>query len=268
MATKNYKTEFETALSLAKLASEGIRNVYYGNMETTIKRDGTPVTNADLLANEIIVSGLQKYFPQDGIVSEEMDEISGGRTWHIDPIDGTKGFIYRSNHFAIHIGLVEDGKPVFGMVYKPLTDEFYFSAKGKGAFRVAPSGGKKRLEVSKESFEKFSLVANMSFTLERPNLYKMLNPSRNLLTGSQGLRMMKIAEGLGDVHVFDKPKLGTWDLCAPQAIVEEAGGYVSTVAGNEVLYDGNPGFGRDVIVARTKDLGEHVGRIVKEYRNM
>ena len=135
MTQNRLYADLNIAVELARIASSEIREIYYGSMEITDKEDGTPVTNADLRANEIIVDGLQKTFPQDGIVSEELATVNGGRVWYIDPIDGTRGFTYHNDQFAIHIGLVEGGQPVLGVVYKPTTDEYYSAIKGEGAFR-------------------------------------------------------------------------------------------------------------------------------------
>jgi len=97
MKNNNYKKELELAQRLAVEAGNAILPIYYGAMDVMTKADNTPVTNADVLANRIIQDGLQKAFPLDGIVSEELETVEGSRCWYIDPIDGTRGFIEHSD---------------------------------------------------------------------------------------------------------------------------------------------------------------------------
>src|SRR3989338_9157416 len=100
---------------------------------------GIPVTETDKAANELIVQGLHNAFPQDGIVSEELPPLEGlegvvNRVWYVDPLDGASGFVYRSDQFAVHIGLAIDEEAVLGVVHKPTTGETYFGIKGQGAY--------------------------------------------------------------------------------------------------------------------------------------
>src|SRR3989344_2257435 len=111
--------ELDVAISAARKAGVEIMQIYYeGIKDKRCKGDGSPVTEADILANEIINGELSKAFPKDGIISEELENVEGERIWYVDPIDGTKQFAGRSEQFAVHIGLAIDKKPVVGIVYK------------------------------------------------------------------------------------------------------------------------------------------------------
>ncbi|PIN80745.1 hypothetical protein COV11_03475, partial [Candidatus Woesearchaeota archaeon CG10_big_fil_rev_8_21_14_0_10_30_7] len=167
-----YETELEYAINIAKEASELIMK-YHDNLEsiaTETKNDGTPVTMADKKANELIVKRLQEKFPLDGIVSEELAKIDGKRTWYIDPIDGTKGFIKSTQgeegDFAIHIGLVEGTSPVLGVVYKPKEGVYFYGTKDAGAYKVS-NGNCEKLKIKKT---KPNLILIASYDYEQKPL--------------------------------------------------------------------------------------------------
>ncbi len=263
-----YNQELTVALLAAQQASREILSFYYGedDLATTIKGDNTPVTKADLRSNEIINSSLQHYFPCDGIVSEELAAISGRRTWYIDPIDGTRGFIERTDQFAIHIGLVEDEKPVFGLVYKPTTGEYFWGARDCGARRVSPAGIEKVLSLSPSlspDLSQLRFVVDKDFFYKEPgsSIINELKPRSLLTSGSEGLRLMKIAEGSADIHLINSNKsCSSWDLCAPQAIVEAAGGTVRYVDGNPLLYQHQQKLGKYFIAASSSEMADEISR--------
>ncbi len=241
MTQKQFERELEVSLGLAKAASIRIMKHYYGTYQTKDKSDGTPVTNADVESNQIIMDGLRKHFPLDGIVSEELADIpnTSGRVWYIDPIDGTKGFIGHSDQFAVHIGLVEENQPVLGVVYKPTTKEYYFGIRDQGAYRVHPDGSRLKLQVSETKELELITAKDLLLTEFGRDLLHTLEPSKVLTSGSEGLRMMRLAEGVANVHVpTGSYHCSTWDLCAPQIIAEEAGAIVKYINGDSVSYHG------------------------------
>jgi 3'(2'), 5'-bisphosphate nucleotidase len=261
---KKLKKELQIAVELAKEASKAILPFYYGNLKKETKQDGTPVTNADKLANKIIFEGLREAFPNDGIVSEEMNSIEGQRTWYIDPIDGTKGFIGHSDQFAIHIGLAKKS-PLLGLVYKPTTGEYFSSIKGQGAFRVNPDGSKKGLYVAGNR-EGLAIIVNTSFLREERDLTDKLNPNKIQVSGSLGLRAMQVANGTVDAYLkARKTSGGTWDICAPQAIVEEAGGHVAYTDGTTPTYHGQRELKGRLTIAKNEDIGKYVNSVMEKY---
>lgn len=256
----NYKQELNLAQELAIEASNAIRPIYYGRMDVTMKADQSPVTNADVLANEIIQRGIQKAFPLDGIVSEELAAVEGNRVWYLDPIDGTRGFVEHSDQFAIHIGLAVDNKAVMGVVYKPATGEMYYADKDSGAYVRSPLGDVRKLQVQEHPY----IIAAMdkgdtvrSLTYQR--IEKALDIKRTLISGSEGLRIMKVAEGIADAHfTVDPQTCSTWDVCAPLAIAEEAGAYICFSDGTAIEYLRQTKLGKTFVVASSKELGERI----------
>ncbi len=260
--------DLNVAVGLARLASKEICEIYYGSMEITDKEDGTPVTNADLRANEIIVDGLQRSFPHDGIVSEELGNVNGGRTWYIDPIDGTRGFTYHNDQFAVHIGLEENGQPVLGVVYKPTTDEFYSAIKGEGAFRTHPNGTKIQLKNVRQdlALDEMILVGSKRLLMSEPNrsIVDKLNPKYFQVNGSEGLRIMHIANGSADYHITRDDELGSWDLCAPQAIADEVGLYTMFADGRKPEYTGQRRMGGLVVIGRSQGIAEEISQVIMD----
>ena len=291
---KTLERELKIAVELAGEVSEAILPFYYGSVEKKQKADGTPVTESDTLANKIILQGLQKAFPADAVRSEELgyngiiEENNSGilRTWYVDPIDGTKGFIGHSDQFAIHIGLAKQewdydlwkkahrayegsawtpGKAIFGLVYKPTTGEYYFGGSGIGAWRVHPDGSRKELQVAGER-ESLCIVTNTSFLQEQAFLMEKLKVNKVYVSGSLGLRAMCVAGGMADVYLKeDKHSGGTWDLCAPQAIVEAAGGYVAYADGTPVRYSGQSNLEGRLVIARNETVGKYVSEMMEKY---
>lgn len=265
--SKHWEQELQVAVSLAQQASKAILPYYFGGVSKQRKADGTPVTEADRIANEIIGGGLQKTFPHDGIVSEELQDVisATGRTWYVDPIDGTEGFIGHSDQFAIHIGLATEKGTLLGLVYKPTTGEHYFGSIELGAWRVHPDGSKRELHVAEER-EGLRIVVNTTFLREQPNLTDQLNPKKVYVSGSLGLRAMRVAEGLADVYVKEtRYSGGTWDTCAPQAIVEAAGGYVAYTNSIPVTYTGQRRLEGRLVMARSEAVGKYVSELMERY---
>jgi len=265
MKHTNLQKEQQLALALAREASAAILPLYYSGVDVEDKEDGSPVTIADKRSNQIILDGIQKAFPNDGIVSEELDTISGKRFWYVDPIDGTKGFIGHSDQFAIHIALAEKGDtPMLGLVYKPTTGEYYITARGEGAYRVNPDGSKTQLQVAGDR-EGLRIVTNMTFTLKQRTLVDILQADKLYMGGGLGLRAMRVAEGLADIYIKDSDNGGTWDTAAPQAIIEEAGGIVMRLDGSPVIYSGQRGPSERMVFSKNRDLGLYVADIVQKY---
>ena len=143
--TQTYDHELRLALELAREAGAAILECYEKPLEIEQKEsfsDSEPVTQADRIANELIVTTLRREFPADGILAEESIDTSHRldkrRVWMIDPLDGTSGFIEGNGDFAVQIGLTENGQAVLGIVYQPLTGVLYRAVRGLGTWIERP----------------------------------------------------------------------------------------------------------------------------------
>lgn len=238
--------ELETAIRLARTASESILGFYALEIIAEEKYDvddfAEPVTIADRTASKIIVEGLQAVFPEDGILSEEEidlpERLDKNRVWIIDPIDGTKGFINRDDDFAVQIGLAENGEPVLGVVLLPAHERLYYAVKDGGAFLVEKEAAPKRLRVSsKTNFAEMSLAVSRNHLSPKMKRIKQhLGLKNKIQRGSVGLKVGLIAEQICDLYIHLSPRTKYWDTCGPQAILEEAGGRLTDIFGERIVY--------------------------------
>jgi len=240
--------ELETAITLARLAGKTILKHYADGFETEEKigvdNFSEPVTIADREASRIIVDGLSAAFPDDGILSEEeVDDlerrISKQRVWIIDPIDGTAGFVKHDGDFGVQIGLAQDGVAVAGVVYLPFYDVLSYAQKGGGSFTVTGGGEPMRMHTSDVStFPEMGLAVSRNHLSTRMNRiiehFGFLKISKR---GSVGLKTGLIADQTCDIYIHPSPRTKLWDTCAPQIILEEAGGRFTDLFGCELRYN-------------------------------
>lgn len=273
---KNYTLhkELDVARRLAEQAGVRIMEGYFreADARNTTKEDGTPVTETDMAVNALIVRGLHSTFPSDGIISEEMPVLEGleaalDRVWYVDPLDGTSGFVHRSDQFAVHIGLAIDEEVVLGVVHKPTTGETYFGIKGHGAY-LANKYNAQRLTVSCSRNISSKIVVDKDSVLDPAwrQVFEGLQSTKIFTSGSEGLRIMKVAEGIADVHMNNGPQFcSTWDLCAPQIIAQEAGAYFSTLDKSPMLYQRQGKIGKVYVFANNEERGERAREILGHF---
>lgn len=239
--------ELQLAMTLARRAGALILGYYRDGFEIEEKIGADsmtePVTIADREASRIIVEGLREQFPEDGILSEEEidapDRTSKMRVWIIDPLDGTLGFVNRRDDFAVQIGLTENGKSVLGVVYLPVDDVLYFATAGNGAFRVESNGEILRLKVS-ETTDFSQMVIALSINHPSPKMKavkKILGVEKEIRRGSVGIKVGLLASRVADLYIHLSPRTKFWDTCAPQIILEEAGGRLTDLFGADLRYD-------------------------------
>jgi 3'(2'), 5'-bisphosphate nucleotidase len=275
--------EIETAIALARLAGEKILEFYALEIiaEQKLGADNStePVTIADKTASRIIVKGLIENFPEDGVLSEEETDVieirsARKRVWMIDPIDGTWGFIKKDGDFGVHIGLTEDGEVIAGVVYLPFHDRLYFAAKGEGAFLVERGNEPVRLRVSgKTNFTEMNLASSRNH--RSPRMHRIIEDfgfKQEIQRGSVGLKIGLIVEQIADLYVHLSPRTKFWDTCAPQIILEEAGGKMTDLFGFPMRYDlhdvqnhngiiATNGTAHEEVVLRLKPLLGEFGRL-------
>lgn len=209
-----------------------------------IDRLSEPVTEADITASRLIVDSLSAAFPEDAILSEEEPDdiirrMSANRVWIIDPLDGTAGFVKRDGDFAVQIGLVDGASPVLGVVFIPFHDVLLYAVKGGGSFSVHRKGAPVRASVSKISIaNKLKLAMSRNHPSPRMgSIIERFGFESLVRRGSVGLKIGLITERLCDIYIHPSPRTKLWDTCAPQVILEEAGGCLTDLFGGEITYD-------------------------------
>lgn len=239
--------ELETAISLARIAGKRILEHYATDFDTEQKLGVDdhyePVTIADKEASRIIVDGLEAAFPDDAILSEEESDdierrLASRRVWIIDPIDGTAGFVKKDGDFAVQIGLAQDGVPVAGVVFLPYHDSMSYAAKGGGSY-LSIAGETKQVHTSGQTdLRQMTLAMTRNHpTLKIELIIDHFGFSKVIKRGSVGLKTGLIATRECDIYIHPNPRTKLWDTCAPQIILEEAGGRMTDIFGGEMRYD-------------------------------
>ena len=252
----SFARELARSIELARAAGIEVMRMQRGELQVEMKPGDEPVTVADRLASELIVSGLAASFPDDPIISEELVPAPGAlgspRFWLVDPIDGTKDFIRGEDGYSVMIGLVIDGVPTVGVVYQPAIDRLYYGTPDGGY--VTYQGETHRLAVSSVADAADArLVASKSHrSVDIDRVKQELGIANELNIGSVGVKLCVIAHGVRDLYVSPATKTKAWDTCAPEAILVPAGGRLSDLFGNPMDY--------------TKELGHHHGLVASNGR--
>ena len=242
----SYGRELSVALELAREAGAAILDLYEGPLDIEQKAnadDREPVTQADRLANEIIVARLRQEFPGDGILAEESIDTSHrlqkSRVWMIDPLDGTTGFIDGNGDFAVQIGLTEIGECVLGVVYQPLTGVLYRAIRGGGTWIERPDFEPEQGHVSDHrEISTMRLAASRSHPSPRMGqVLQAFGIREKVLRGSVGIKVGLIVEQQCDLYVHLSPRTKQWDTCAPEVILTEAGGRITDLFGRPLRYN-------------------------------
>jgi 3'(2'), 5'-bisphosphate nucleotidase len=243
----------DIALRAAIAGGEAAMRIYAGGFEVLQKEDKTPVTEADLASERVIVEMLQAACPDIPIVSEETVPEAGfespaERFWLVDPLDGTREFVARNGEFSVLIGLVEYGHPVLGVVHGPAIGVTY-TAHGPGTAMRRRNGG---------VFEPISArtPAAAGIVVVHSRSHENSRRLAEYFEGHSVLERVKCGSALkfgviaaGDADFY--PRFGTtmeWDTAAGQAVLEAAGGQVLGLSGGPLAY-GKPGLKNDGFLA-------------------
>lgn len=232
MNLSDVKIEYDALKSIAREAGEAILTIYQKedfSVITDFKADNSPLTLADKESHNIISRRLEKLFPDIPVLSEEGKDISfderrhWSRFWLVDPLDGTKEFINRNGEFTVNIALIENNKPIMGLIYIPVQHVFYFGKKGEEAFKEDTTT-RTSLKTSLKTKELKAVGSRSHSSKEEQDFLRKMNVTELVSKGSS-LKFCMIAEGNADVYFRFGPTM-EWDTAAGQAIVEAAGGSV------------------------------------------
>lgn len=213
------------------------------DLKVETKPDLTPVTDADKAAEEAIRGQLSRARPRDAVLGEEFGSTgSGSRRWIIDPIDGTKNFVRGVPVWATLIALVDEGRPVVGLVSAPALGKRWWAAEGTGAYTGRSLAAAIRLKVSDVSrLEDASLsYSSLSGWKERGNLDEFLGLTEAVWrTRAYGDFWSYCLVAEGAVDIACEPELNLYDMAALVPLVTEAGGRFTSLEGAEGPFGGN-----------------------------
>ena len=217
-----------------RLAGAQVVQSVSGDLNTKQKANGDFVTWLDLEVNQILTKSILEAFPGDGWLSEETQDSSARfakrRVWIVDPIDGTKELVSGIPEFAISVAFVEDGLPVLGAVFNPLTDEFFSSVRGEGAYLNG-----QRVSGTSATTDRLTILASRSEF--RAGKFKPFEPHANIRpVGSIAYKLALVAAGKADATISLDPK-NEWDIAAGVLLVLESGGRVTDKEGAALVFN-------------------------------
>jgi 3'(2'), 5'-bisphosphate nucleotidase len=259
-----------TALALAEEASRAVLQCRNLPLEKERKADRSYVTVADRRSDEIIRKGLEKKFPDHAILTEEFGWIGKPASeylWLVDPLDGTKAFAKNIPGFCVMIGLLRAGQPVLGVIVDPLEARVYQAIRGAGAYQHY-QGKREALHVStREHFPEMPLIISTGFPeTALQNLLERLGSPLVPPINSVGIKVGLLLRQVGDIYL-NHHAVHYWDTCAPQMLLEEAGGCFTKLDGSPLDYSQRKSFdhGGPTLATNGRRHGELV-EIMKEFR--
>lgn len=252
--------ELAPLLQMAQQAGQAILDIYHQPeaVQVSLKADQSPLTAADAASHTIIVQALTAFTPGIPVLSEEGSDIAyevrrhWPLFWCVDPLDGTKEFIKRNGEFTVNIALVQGHAPVLGVIYQPVEQRLWIGGQGMGAFRWhSESGGSEILQVQKREHVKsdnseasqvqrreHEVVAVGSRTHSAPEeaAVQARYGVTTFIAAGSALKFCLVADGSAQLYYRHGPTM-EWDTAAGQAIVEAAGGSLTTPDGQPFLYN-------------------------------
>lgn len=234
----------ENVLAIAQQAGEHLKAFYARSVEVQIKADHTPVTEADLFVSQFVIEQLQQLTPHIPVISEEeqkrplTERESWQEYWIIDPLDGTQQFIDRTDQFSVVIGLVQQNRPVLGVIHAPILNKTYFAMSANGAFlqengkirplATPPAATKKAhhlaVTIGASCSEKITLATQAPYVAEF------------IQFGSCSLKAGLVAEGKADCYIR-LGATGEWDTAVPEIILQEVGGQIADLNFKPLSYN-------------------------------
>ena len=229
-------SDLKLAINASFKAGEIIMKYYRNDYEIKEKGYHNPVTTADKAADNFLKRTLMEDRPEYGWLSEEtvdsFERLNKRKVWIVDPLDGTKEFIDGVANFVVSIGLVQDGYPIIGVLYNPVSKELFSAAKNEGAFL----NGMAIKCSSKKKISDMSLLISRS-ELRRGLWSSYLEKFQKLMPiGSVAYKLGLTAASKADIFASLRPK-NEWDICAGNCIINEAGGKLIDLNGKRVIFN-------------------------------
>jgi 3'(2'), 5'-bisphosphate nucleotidase len=229
--------------AIARAAGTAILGIYRDDFAVQHKDDASPLTAADLAAQRVIATGLSGIAPELPMLSEEAraapweQRRTWSRYWLVDPLDGTREFVKRNGEFTVNIALIENHRPVLGVVLAPVTGELYAAAGGQGAWLQQHAGGDWQRIGVRTLAEPAVVAGSRSHGSDTHDFLDALlgTPYQPFPMGSS-LKFCLIARAVADLYLRLGPT-SEWDTAAAQCVLEQAGGAVLDLHGEPLRYN-------------------------------
>lgn len=236
----NVNDIFSQVIDIARMAGDAILKIYCQKDFTNMieyKQDNSPLTLADKNAHQVIEQGLLSLSVPYPLISEESKHIDyevrkyWTKYWLVDPLDGTKEFIKRNGEFTVNIALMENNLPAWGVIFLPVKNICYYGGNQYGTHKI--ENNKTTRICTSSNIKNLISVGSRSHLDE--SYTKASNIAKNIVVGSS-IKFCWVAEGLADIYERANPTM-EWDTAAGQAIVEGAGGAMTSRSGSAFLYN-------------------------------
>jgi len=240
-------SELQSLAQIAIKAGAVIMTIYQQGVEVKLKDDNSPVTQADVDAEAVILKGLAEFDPQTPVIAEESvaggkEPVAAPRFYLVDPLDGTREFINRNGEFTVNIAIIENGNPVCGIIFAPAIGRLFCGRKGEGAWQADFQIGDLFDQAVWQKFTAPALpkdgliaVASRSHRDQQTQGWLEEKGVEKIISAGSSLKFCLVATG--EAHLY--PRFGRtmeWDTGAGHAIVVAAGGKVVTQDGEPLRY--------------------------------
>ena len=242
----------QSLVTTAREAAAIIMRFYETDLVVDKKEDKSPVTEADRAANDHIMARLKALTPDIPVIAEEdadshfLNVAGAPYFWLVDPLDGTKSFIKRTDEFTVNIGLISNGIPNWGVIVIPAIGVAYWTQNGK-VFRQRGEAKSETIQVRKPPRAGLTVVASQSHYTPETDQYLSGYQVGEFIKANSSLKFCRVAEGLADLYPRFGPTM-EWDTAAGDALLRTAGGRVEHPDGTPFTY-GKPGFRNGNFVA-------------------
>ena len=249
----------DTLIELATEAGITIREIYEsGKFSTSIKSDRTPVTTADEEANKMILKGLKQQFPKIPAISEESENkvLEKQAFFIIDPLDGTQGFLNKTDNFTVNIAFINNREPELGVIYSPISGELFYTSPDRESFKYNYLKKTEKVKISGklENRETLTFITSENNLVGRESKILKVDCDHDTLKIGSSIKFCRLAEGKADIY----PRFGRtmeWDTAAGHAILKYAGGSLIDVNTQKELVYGKKGYenGSFIALRESKD---------------
>ncbi len=232
---------------ISLLAGDEILQIYNDKIEVVQKKDLSPLTKADIASNKIILRSLEAIDNSIPVLSEESlvnwnERKKWNKYWLVDPLDGTKEFIKKNGEFTVNIALIENNKPILGVIYVPTKSTLYFAQQNFGSFKINITSelksldGAKKIFVSNQKIIQRVIGSRSHSNQDFDEWVKNNFPNSLIIQAGSSYKFCLIAEGSADIY----PRFGPtseWDIAAGHIIVNEAGGELRKFDNTDINYN-------------------------------
>ncbi len=255
-----FRVELDEAIRIAKAAGDVLLSLYEQPIDVERKSDGSPVSRADRETAALITDELHRCFPDYAVLNEEQREdgrrFQRPRCWVVDPLDGTREYLDKIPDFGVMIGLLEHFQPILGVTFKPVKNELAYAAVGHGAYMIDDRGTSPLRVSDSESIH--AIVSRSRRNRQLKALLAAIEPTETTPMGGS-LKAIEVARGAANLFLCPpRSTMHLWDLCAPSAILAEAGGRLTDAFGQPIDFAQTETANRKGVVAASAAIHEQV----------